>query len=78
MVYDPSLQRDDVASLRSIDQKTTQFGLASNDDQINPKVLPRRYLEDEAAGRFFRPGSADFQDAFDKAGARWLSRDCHR
>ena len=54
------------------------FGLASSDDQINPKVLPRRLMEDEIAERFNKLGSAAFQAAFDKAGAQWLSRDCHR
>ena len=48
------------------------FGLASSDDQINPKVLPRRLMEDEIAERFNKLGSADFQAAFDKAGAQWL------
>ena len=54
------------------------YGLASGDDQFNPKVLPRRLMEDEIAERFNRPSSAEFQAAFDKAAAQWLSRDCHR
>lgn len=79
MVYDPSLQRDEMA-FRGVEpgKATTQFGLASSDDQINPKVLPRRYMEDEASGHFYKQSSADFQQAFDKAAAHWLSRDCHR
>ena len=54
------------------------FGLASSDRQINPKVLPRRLMEDELAERFLRLSSPEFQAAFDKAQAQWLSRDCHR
>ncbi len=85
MVYDPKLLRDDVATLEEGNKRGVEkgglgmgFGLASSDDQINPKVLPRRLMEDEIAERFNKLGSAAFQAAFDKAGAQWLSRDCHR
>ena len=37
------------------------FGLASSDRQINPKVLPRRLMEDELAERFLRLISPEFQ-----------------
>src|SRR6202011_407674 len=83
MIYDPKLVRDEVAS-KDIDKKPALggmapgFGLASADDQFNPKVLPRRYMDDKAADRVFKPNSAEFQTAFDKAAAKWLSRDCHR
>jgi hypothetical protein len=84
MVYDPKLLRDEVAS-RELDEKKPAlggmeggFGLASADDQYNPKVLPRRYMDDEAAERFYKLASPEFQTAFDKAAAKWLSRDCHR
>lgn len=80
MVYDPTLLRDEVAS-RQPDRSALPpggFGLASGDDQYNPKVLPRRYMDDEAQGRFNRLSSTEFEAAFDKASARWLSRDCHR
>jgi hypothetical protein len=84
MVYDPRLLREEVAS-REPDPKAPAlgsaapgFGLASADDQYNPKVLPRRYMDDEVAERFYKLGSDDFQKAFDKASAKWLSRDCHR
>jgi hypothetical protein len=83
MVYDPKLLRDEVAS--RVDKKqpalgamSPGFGLASGDDNYDPKVLPRRYLDDEAAERFYKLNSPDFQNAFEKANARWLSRDCHR
>src|SRR5262249_23067849 len=33
---------------------------------------------DEAAERFYGLGSPEFLAAFEKASARWLSRDCHR
>jgi hypothetical protein len=80
MVYDPKLLQQDVASVRQKPAAggTPAFGLASGDDQINPKVLPRRLMEDELAERFNRLGSQAFQAAFDKSGAQWLSRDCHR
>ena len=83
MVYDPKLLRDDVASLGPQKNKPAlgampRYGLASGDDQINPKVLPRRLMEDEVAERYNRLSSAAFQSAFDKSGAQWLSRDCHR
>ena len=47
MVYDPAMLRDEVAS-RGPDPKAAppSYGLASNDDQLNPKVLPRRLMED--------------------------------
>jgi hypothetical protein len=83
MVYDPKLLRDEVA-MRDLEKKPALgsaapgFGLASADDQYDPKVLPRRYMEDEAAERFYKLNSPEFQAAFDKAAARWLSRDCHR
>jgi hypothetical protein len=83
MVYEPKLLRDEIAA--QVDTKqptlgnvTPKFGLAGSDDQYNPKVLPRRYMDDEAAERFYKLSSLDFQAAFDKAAARWLSRDCHR
>ncbi len=75
MVYDPNFARQDMARAPVA---TPSYGLAAADDQYNPKVLPRRYMEDEAAGRFIPLNSPDFAVAFEKASARWLSRDCHR
>ena len=83
MLYDPKILRDEVAS-KDLDKRpalggmTPGFGLAAAEDQFNPKALPRRYMEDEAQGRIFKPSSPEFQVAFDKAAAKWLSRDCHR
>src|SRR6267154_3274649 len=83
MVYDPKLLRDEVAS-KDLDKKPALggmapgFGLASAEDQFNPKVLPKRYMDDEAADRIYKPNSPEFHAAFDKAAAKWLSRDCHR
>ena len=83
MLYDPKLARDEVA-FKEPDKKpalgamSPGFGLASAEDQFNPKALPKRYMDDEVADRFFKPNSAEFQAAFDKAAAKWLSRDCHR
>ena len=79
LVYDPTLLDDRLAQGPETEVKPpSQFGLASGDSQINPKVLPRRLMEDELAERFNRIGSQQFQAAFDKAAAQWLSRDCHR
>jgi hypothetical protein len=79
MVYDPKLLREEVASLPPNPKAAMpSYGLAAADDQINPKVLPRRLMEDELAARFNKLSSPAFQAAFDKSGAQWLSRDCHR
>ena len=75
MVYDPTLVRQDVARAPVA---SPGYGLAAAEDQFNPKVLPRRFMEDEAAGRFNTPNSPEFAAAFEKASPRWLSRDCHR
>ena len=81
MVYDPKLVRDQVASGPEAPVSRAvpgNFGLASNDDQVNPKVLPRRLMEDELAERYNKLDSDPFRAAFDKAAPQWLSRDCHR
>ena len=81
MVYDPIAAAHERCSGQGRDAGygiTRGYGLASNDDQINPKVLPRRLMEDEAAERFHKLASPEFLAAFDKASARWLSHDCHR
>ena len=81
MVYDPSManDRDQLAS-RGFKRpaKANTFGLASTDSAFDAKSLPRRRMEDEDKGLVFRPNSAEFQAAFDKGGAQWLSADCHR
>jgi hypothetical protein len=35
-------------------------------------------MDDEQKSLIYRPNSREFDDAFDKAGAEWLSPDCHR
>ncbi|HEY4747859.1 MAG TPA: hypothetical protein VIH38_09845, partial [Steroidobacteraceae bacterium] len=37
-----------------------------------------RYMDDEATEHSYKMSSPEFREAFDKASARWLSRDCHR
>src|SRR5260370_22867728 len=64
--------------MESPSKKANSFGLASADSVFDPKSLPRRVMEDEAKGLIYRPNSADFQAAFNKGGAQWLSADCHR
>src|SRR5262249_51696248 len=74
--YDPVATRDDQVATRSI--KQPNFDLASADSGINPKILPRRLLEDEEKGVVFRLGSREFSDAFERRNAQWMSADCHR
>jgi hypothetical protein len=79
MVYDPTLLQDEVAEGPQHDIPPVRgFGLSSSDPQTNPKVLPRRLMEDELAERFLRLSSPEFRAAFDRAQAQWLSNDCHR
>jgi hypothetical protein len=52
MVYDPALLREELASRAPAKDAAPGYGLASGDDQTNPKVLPRRLMDDELAGRF--------------------------
>jgi hypothetical protein len=78
MVYDPVVSLAQIQSKVPAKAAMPGFGLASNDDHTSPKVLPRRYMDDEAAERFHKLSSPEFLAAFEKASARWLSRDCHR
>ncbi|HET7253198.1 MAG TPA: hypothetical protein VFJ46_05480, partial [Xanthobacteraceae bacterium] len=78
MVYDPALLREDLAAKAPAKSTAPGYGLASGDEQYNPKVLPRRLMDDEKAERFHKLSSPEFAAAFEKASARWLSRDCHR
>src|ERR1700730_1874029 len=75
MVYDPLNQRD--MAFRGI-KKNDNYGVAAADSGINPKALPKRLMEDEEKGLIFKPTSREFQDAFDRRQAQWLSADCHR
>jgi hypothetical protein len=77
MVYDPINAQQDMA-FRGIDKKNPNYGVASANDGINPKALPKRLLEDEEKGLIFKLNSREFQDAFDRRSAQWLSADCHR
>jgi lysophospholipase L1-like esterase len=79
MVYDPTMtnDREQLAS-RGYKANANAYGLASVDSAFDVKSLPRRRMEDEIKGLIYRPNSAEFQAAFDKSGAQWLSADCHR
>jgi lysophospholipase L1-like esterase len=78
MVYDPiNFQRDSVAT-RSLKPAETNYGIASSSDFVNPKSLPKRLMEDEEKGLILKPNSPEFQAAFDRRAAQWLSADCHR
>ncbi|BBF94253.1 hypothetical protein [Blastochloris tepida] len=78
MVYDPTLLRDDIAALKKKLAPVQTFGLASVAPDFDPKTLPRRRMEDEDRDAAFRLASREFNRAFERAGARWLSPDCHR
>ncbi len=78
MVYDPVQARDDQMAYHAAPAtEAPKYGVASSAG-YDPKVLPRRLLEDESRGLTYRLGSPEFTAAFDKAGPRWLSPDCHR
>ena len=81
MIYDPVManaRENQTAQAKPPAAAANSFGLASTDDQFDPKSLPRRKMEDEEKGLIYRASSAEFQAAFDKRGAQWLSADCHR
>jgi hypothetical protein len=77
MVYDPTQHREEVVT-RSIKPLEQNFGVASVDAGFDPKVLPRRRLEDEEKSTMFRGSSREFLTAFEQRNARWFSADCHR
>ena len=79
MVYDPTpAARGGRASGPPAEVRRPATASPPATIQYDPKVLPRRLMDDEAAERFHKLVSREFADAFDKAAARWLSRDCHR
>ncbi len=76
MLYDPTMHRDELASRKTKAQ--TNFAVANADEGFNPKVLPRRRLEDEEKSLMYRGASREFLNAFEQRSARWFSADCHR
>jgi len=78
MVYDPKMNQPDRDRLAAAPLRTPNFGVASADQGFDPKVLPRRLLEDEEKSLAFPSGSPEFLAAFEKRNARWFSADCHR
>src|SRR5262249_40851241 len=56
MVYEPSLLRAGLASKAPAKRATPSYGLAASDDRYNPRVLPRGFMDDEAAERFYGLG----------------------
>ena len=76
MVYDPvnALGR----MTYRFERKNQRYGVVATDSGINPKALPKRLMEDEEKGAIFKPSSSEFQAAFDRRQAQWLSPDCHR
>lgn len=79
MVYDPNLLREEMmVSQARPAEAVPRYGLSSAGGSYDPKVLPRRRMEDEERGLMYRLTSREFQAAFDKSAAQWLSADCHR
>jgi lysophospholipase L1-like esterase len=76
MVYDPT--NSDTRDVASHSVASPSYGVASAGGPSDPKSLPKRRMEDEQKSLIYRPNSREFQDAFDKSGAQWLSTDCHR
>jgi hypothetical protein len=77
MVYDPINADDRQLPYRALNVRRQKDGVAA-DSGINPKSLPKRLMEDEEKGTVFQLSSREFQQAFDRSGAQWLSPDCHR
>ncbi len=77
MVYDPQVQRDEQLAARK-PANAPMYGVASADQGFNPKVLPRRRLEDEEKSLSYKVNSREFIAAFEQRNARWFSADCHR
>jgi hypothetical protein len=77
MLYDPTMQRDEIASHQKPAQQQT-YSVASAEPGVNPKVLPRRLLGDEEKSLYYKGNSREFQASFEERGARWFSADCHR
>jgi hypothetical protein len=76
MVYDPVNTREELAAHKQ--KNAPVYGLASAEEKLDPKSLPKRLMEDERQGQIFRPTSREFAAAFEKSAARWISADCHR
>jgi hypothetical protein len=77
MLYDPLNFQRDIMATRTV-KPLGDYGVASSSDFVNPKALPKRLLEDEEKGLIFKLNSPEFQNAFDRRAAQWLSADCHR
>jgi len=75
MLYDPSLLREDVAVRQK--KGASVYSIASGNDP-DPRVLPRRRIEDEDKDIIYKLTSREFLAAFEQGSARWLSADCHR
>ena len=78
MVYDPINAHDRDWPFRKPGKANLNYGVAAADSGINPKSLPKRLMEDEEKELIFKPTSREFQEAFDRRNAQWLSPDCHR
>lgn len=77
MVYDPTNadQRQDMARAP---MPAPTYGVASAPEHVDMKSLPKRRMDDEEKDLIYRPNTREFQSAFDKRSAQWLSADCHR
>lgn len=79
MVYDPvNTGGRENQEMAQAPMPAPTYGVASARDDTDPKSLPKRRMEDEDQQVIYKPSSPEFQRAFDKRGAQWLSADCHR
>jgi hypothetical protein len=76
MVYDPTMHREEHATRQK--KGGPAYTVANADEKFDPKVLPRRRLEDEDRSIMYRTTSREFLSAFEQRSARWISADCHR
>ncbi len=74
MYYDPRMEQ--VASNKK--KQPENYAVANFGEAHDPKVLPKRKLEDEEKGLSYATGSREFKAAFEQRNARWFSADCHR
>ena len=74
MFYDPVM--DQMAANKK--KQPTNYAVANFGEAFDPKVLPRRKLEDEEKSLTYRSNSQEFKTAFEQRNARWFSADCHR
>jgi len=79
MVYDPTLVRDQVAATDAGEGRHGAELWAGRERRpVQPEGAAAALHGRRSGGALLQAQLAEFVAAFDKAAARWLSRDCHR